>query len=121
MTDGGPFSGGFRQTIAKAPHGSIPSLKRRPRLSFLSRLPKDPMIGKRESATWGDMALSGLRAQRGAVEGPHFRRGATETALLIVKTPATSPGSAVRMGGGALRENPVSRKGGLPRLSKKFK
>src|ERR1700730_1482971 len=57
--------------------------------------PRSASNGKRESATWGDMALSGLRAQRGAVEGPHFRRGARKTALLIVKTPAPSQSSAI--------------------------
>src|SRR5438128_6592321 len=50
--------------------------------------------GKRESATWGDMALSGLRAQRGAVEGPHFRRGRGNCSL-DCETPGASLSSAI--------------------------
>jgi pimeloyl-ACP methyl ester carboxylesterase len=37
---------------------------------------------EKRSATWGDITLSGLRAQRGSVEGHHFRR-VTETANLV--------------------------------------
>jgi hypothetical protein len=49
--------------------------------------------GKRESATSGEsVALSGLRAQRGAVEGPHFHMVA-ETALLILR----NTGAAARV------------------------
>jgi hypothetical protein len=41
------------------------------------------------------MALSGLRAQRGAVEGATLPQGGAETALLILKTPGTSLSSAI--------------------------
>jgi hypothetical protein len=76
--------------------------------------------GKRKRHVGGHGAL-GVESTSQRDSAATLPQGGAETALLIVKTPATSPGSAVRMGGGALRENPVSRKGGLPRLSKKFK
>jgi hypothetical protein len=44
---------------------------------------------------WGDMALSGLRAQRGAVEWATLPAEGAETALLTMKTPGAAPGSAI--------------------------
>jgi hypothetical protein len=104
---GGPFrSSSLGQVGAQGPHFysdqttktvlpacALPS----PRQQGGSRPPLARHPTGKEKAPRGGHGAFGLRAPRGAVEGPHFRRDA-KTALLILKTPGASQGSAISDG-----------------------